>query len=273
MSYSKKERLLKHANDGLELHFIRDINLEGKHVALGFHGLGGIGHLTSRMIVENAIKQGKGEKVGFVIGRMIPPFVEVLDEGYVGFPYELFMIENKVLILLIRIQPWLDDQPILADIFTQFASEKNVRSFILFGGVDRNVFQNPTSDLPVVYVGNDLFMKKKNEIFEKFNFEYTPRGILVSGGISLFLEFAEYRNIPAVAFFSPTTKGILDKAGALKLAKEFIKLLNLTVDLSEVEEEIKTSSRLDLEELLREEADMEMIGRKGSDDDYSQVFT
>jgi len=272
MEGGRKKKNLKWQTEGLQLHFTEAVDLKDKYIALGFHGLGGIGHLTTRMIVENALKQGKGRKVGFAIGRMIPPFVEVLEDGKVGMPYELFLIEDKVLMLLIRMQPWLDDQPILADILTEIAVNNDVKGFILFGGVDRNVFSNPTSDLPIVYVGNDQFMKVKNELFDNFDFEYTPKGILVSGGISLILEFASYRNIPAVALFAPTTKGILDSRGALKLAKAFIDLVGLSIDLSEEEKQI-FSGGFDLSELLKEEADMEMISKKGSDDDLSQVFT
>lgn len=259
------------AGDGLEIFFEKEFNLQDKIIALGFHGLGGIGHLTTRMIVEGALKQGLAERVGYFIGPLIPPFLEVLDGARVGLPYELFLIEDKVLALLIRVQPWLDDQPIMADKLTELASREGAKGFVLFGGVDVDVFQRPRDEIPLVYVGNDIFLRKPDILFPNFQMASAPKGILISGGISLFLEYATYRGVPAIAMFSPTFKGSFDKEGAFKLAKKFIEITGLSVDLSYIESEIKEASRV-LEEALRELPTQEM-GESLREDDFSQIFT
>ncbi|MGQ4892586.1 MAG: PAC2 family protein [Candidatus Njordarchaeia archaeon] len=268
----KKEKIDVSKKDGLELYFEKEFNPANKIVALGFHGLGGIGHLTTRFIVESALEQGKGERIGYVIGRMIPPFVEVLDGGRFGFPYELFLIEDKVIMLLIRIQPWLDDQPILADIFTNYAKINNIKAFVLFGGVDVNVFpEKRGGDLPLVYIANKAFLDNKEDIMPKLNMEVAPKGILVSGGISLFLEYATYRNIPAAAMFSPTLKGTLDKKGAYNLAKKFIELAGLTVSLTKIKKEIDMTQKL--LESLQEQGIEPRETRTTGEEDLSHVFT
>jgi len=267
----KRERDRSRFQDGLEIVFEKDIDLRNKIIALGFHGLGGIGHLTTRMIVEGALKQGIAERVGYFIGPLIPPFLEVLDDAKIGFPYELFLIEDKVLALLIRVQPWLDDQPILADILTEIARKSEAKGFVLFGGVDVDVFQKPRDEIPLVYVGNDVFFRNPNSLFKDFSLENAPKGILISGGISLFLEYATYRGLPAIAMFSPTFKGSFDKEGAFRLAKRFIELAGLSVDLSHVEREIKEAAKV-LAETLK---DFQMLesGEKRGDEDFSQIFT
>ncbi len=268
MKREKPEQVFK---DGLKIVFEKDIDMRDKYIALGFHGLGGIGHLTTRFLVESAVEQGLGEKVGYIMGRMIPPFVEVLDNGRFGFPYELFLIEDKVLTFLIRIQPWLDDQPILADIFSRFAKENGVKSFILFGGVDVNVFPERGEELPIVYVANEAFLKSPESVIPRFDIDTAPKGILVSGGISLFLEYSTYRNIPALALFSPTTKGILDKKGAYKLAKKFTELVGLNLNLDSIKREIEITQKV-LESIQQGVVpESEEVETKG--DDFSQVFT
>jgi len=266
----KQERNKIQIRDDLKIVFEKTVNLRDKYIALGFHGLGGIGHLTTRFLVESAVEQGIGERVGYVIGRIIPPFVEVLEDGKIGFPYELYMVEN-VLFLFIRIQPWLDDQPILADIFTKLAADNGVKSFVLFGGVDVNVFPEDRKELPIVFVGNDIFIKNVNEILPNFEIEAAPKGILVSGGISLFLEFSTYRNLPAVALFSPTSKGILDKKGAYNLAQKFIELTGLPISLKRIKKEIEMTQML-LKQ-IQETPPIEMPEKKGEDEEPSHVFT
>ncbi len=267
----KREKGRTRGQDGLEVFFEREVDLKDKIIALGFHGLGGIGHLTTRMIVEGALKQGLAERVGFFIGPMIPPFLEVLDEARVGLPYELFLIEDKVLALLIRVQPWLDDQPIMADILTDIAQKNGARGFVLFGGVDVDVFQKPRDEIPLVYVGNDVFFENPDALLENLSLENAPKGILISGGISLFLEYATYRHLPAIAMFSPTFKGSFDKEGAFRLAKKFIELTGLSVDLSYIEKEIKEATKA-LAETLKDISVLES-GEKKREDDYSQIFT
>lgn len=257
--------------DGLEVFFEKKVDLADKIIALGFHGLGGIGHLTTRMLVEGALKQGLAERVGFFIGPMIPPFLEVLDEARVGLPYELFLIENKVLALLIRVQPWLDDQPIMADILTDIAQKNGARGFVLFGGVDVDVFQKPRNEIPLVFVGNDIFFENPKSLFQNLSLENAPKGILISGGISLFLEYATYRNLPAIAMFSPTFKGSFDKEGAFRLAKKFIELAGLSIDLSYIEKEIKEATKV-LAETLKDVNVLESSESK-REDDFSQIFT
>jgi len=245
-----------------------DANLANKVLLTGFHGLGGIGHLTIRYIVESGLKQGKAKKMGYLIGRTMPPFVEVLQNGSFGNPYEFYEVDNAVF-LLIRFQPFLEEQAVIADLLTQFAKEQGVSAIILLGGVDINAFEDHENP-PIVYIANEEFLKNWSDKLRQLNLHPAPRGIYVTGGVALFLSYATHRKIPAAALFAPTEKGIINRQAALDLAKKIKELLNLSVDLLEIEEELRTT-----EEMIRKmqekltKASMEAEKKE----DLSQLFT
>jgi len=252
----------------LSLVITEDTNFEGKFIVTGFHGLGGIGHLTVRYLVESGLRQKKARKIGYLIGRTMPPFVEVLQDGSFGNPYELFELGNAIF-LLIRFQPFLEEQAVLADILTHFARERKISGIILLGGIDINAFENAKNP-PIVYIANKFFMDSWIDNLKRAGIPAAPKGIYVTGGVALILSYATHRNIPAVALFAPTEKGIINRQAALALAKKIKEFLNLPVDLMEIEEELRTA-----EEVLRkmQEKLTKATVEAEKKEDLSQLFT
>ncbi len=242
--------------------------LKNKILITGFHGLGGIGHLTVRYIAESSLKQGVGRKIGYIVSRIMPPFVEVLNNGYFGSPYELIEVGDAVL-LLIRFQPTLEEQALLADEMTKLAEKAELRAILLMGGIDITAFQD-TDDVPIVYVSNDIFKLNIIENNDKWDISVAPKGIFVTGGVALFLTYATHKNIPAAAIFAPTEKGVINRAQALRLAKKIINLLNLPVSLDEIEKEIEETADMlkKMQEKILREAQKEQTS-----EDLSELFT
>lgn len=231
--------------DFLEIVLEDENAFRDKYLILGFHGIGNIGHLSIRYIIEGAKKKGTCRKVGYIIGRMMPPFVEVIDGGLFGVPYEFYHVGNAIL-LLIRIQPTLDEQSILADILTKYAKEKGIKGIILTGGIDISVFRTPEEIPDVVFVANRKFKEFMND--NPWNtLKPAPKEILVSGGVALFLAYATHYDIPVIALFAPTEKGIINFRGSLMLSKKIANLLNLPIDVSEIERRLRKIE----EEMLR----------------------
>ena len=250
-----------------DIFILEEIDLNDEFLITGFHGLGGIGYLTTRFIVDMALKQNLGKKIGYLLGPKIPPFIEVLDNGSFGFPYELFHVENS-LFFLIRLQPLVEEQPIIAQKLSDFAIKNNLKGFILLGGIDRDIFKDNVP--PAVYITNSYF-RGYDSILSKLEIPPAPKGILVSGGLALLITYAEHKKIPAIALFAPTRKGILDKNGALKLAKVIISMLNLNISVQEIERDIKRTEMLlkEIREKVEKETKKEPISRS----DTFQIFT
>ena len=242
--------------------------LRGKVLITGFHGLGGIGHLTVRYIAESALKQGLGRKIGYIVSRIMPPFVEVLSNGSFGSPYELIEVGNAVL-LLIRFQPTLEEQALLADKVTELAKEVGLSSILLMGGIDITAFPS-VEDTKLVYVANDAFKSNIIAKNNKWTLSVAPQGIFVTGGVALFLTYATHRNIPAAAIFAPTEKGVINREQALNLAKKVIEILDLPVSLEEIEKEIAAASDMlrKMQEKIMKEAQKEQPS-----EDLSDLFT
>jgi len=244
--------------------------LKDKIFITGFHGLGGIGHLTVRYIVETAIKQGQGRKIGHIVSNLMPPFVEVLSEGDLGIPYEIIEVGDAVL-LLIRFQPTLEEQTILADELTKLSAQVGIKAFMLMGGIDSSAFGNRDEILPLVYVANEKFKEEIIPSMKNWNLKTAPKGIFVTGGVALFLTYATHRNIPAAALFAPTEKGIINKEEALRLAKKVIELLDLSISLDELEKEIQIA-QIALRK-LQEKLLTETRKKEEAPEDVSQLFT
>jgi len=254
--------------DGLKI-VVDDINrLKNKVLITGFHGLGSIGHLTVRYIAESALKQGLGKKIGYIVSRIMPPFVEVLNDGSFGSPYELIEI-NDAILLLIRFQPTLEEQALLADEITKLAKKANLRYILLMGGIDITAFPD-LDDARLVYVANDAFRSNIVANNKKWNLAAAPKGIFVTGGVALFLTYATHRDIPAAAIFAPTEKGVINREQALRLAKKVIEILDLPVSLEEIEKEIAATT-----DMLRkmQEKLMKETQKEQPSEDLSELFT
>jgi len=253
---------------GLRIIIDETERLEDKVLITGFHGLGGIGHLTVRYIAETALKQGVGRKIGYIVSMIMPPFVEVLNDGKFGIPYELIEVGDAIL-LLIRFQPTLEEQALLANELTKIAKKEKMRAIMLMGGIDITAFHDG-EEAPLVYVANDVFEEAVIPKIKTWDLKVAPRGIFVTGGVALFLTYATHRNLPAAALFAPTEKGIINRQESLRLAKKVIELLELPVTLDELEKEIKAAQAVlkRVQEKLLEEAEEEK-----APEDLSQLFT
>lgn len=248
---------------------IEDINkLRGKTLITGFHGLGNIGHLTVRYIVESALKQGLGKKIGYIVSRIMPPFVEVLNGGSFGAPYE-FIEVNNVVLLLIRFQPTLEEQALLADKITELAKKAGLKCILLMGGIDITAFPD-LDNAQLVFVANDEFKSNIIARNNKWDLTAAPKGIFVTGGVALFLTYATHRNIPAAALFAPTEKGVINREQALNLAKKIVKILDLPISLEEIEKEIAATTDMirKMQEQLMKETQKEQVS-----EDLSELFT
>ncbi len=242
--------------------------IRGKWIITGFHGLGYIGYLTSRFLVETALDEGNGKRVGFALSRFMPPFCEV-SNGVCKLPYEFYEIGNAV-VLFIRMQTILEEQYLMADAITELAKQNDAKGFVLLGGIDIGAFHE--EEPSIVYVHNKPFESVLQDF--KLNIKKAPNGIVVSGGIALFLAYAEYRNIPAIALFAPTKRGIQDFKGAAELAITVTNLLNLPINPDRIREKMrKRLAEAEVEAKIRRKIEQLAQRERENVEDVSQLFT
>lgn len=227
-----------------------------KYIVTGFYGLGLCGFLTTKFFYEAAQQSNNISKVGIYWSKNLPPVVEVDANGGFYYPVELYKVSDNTGILMFRYQLHTSLHFDIGDQITDIAKNNDI-TLILAGGIDINAFpleKRETAD--IVYTGNTPFRKYyiDNPNFQ-WDIEKSPSGIVVSGGIAIFLMFAEQKGVPAVSLLAPTLPkaGHMDYLASLKLAKRINNVFSMNINFDPIEREIKKQ----LEEFLSQETKIE----------------
>jgi len=210
------------------------------YIITGFYGLGFCGYLTTKFLYDAAYSRGKTRRFGIIWSNSLPPVVEVDDTGKFRYPIEIHRIGANASVLLFRYQPSMSMQVGIADVITALAKEKGM-TLILCGGIDINAFpEERRDDADVVYVCNGPF-EEKYIVNGRWEVDKSPPEVVVSGGIALILMYADRREVPAVSLLTPTIArtGYLDYRASLKLAKRIVRMFELDIELSSIEEKVQ----------------------------------
>lgn len=236
-------------------------------LATGYHGLGWIGTLTTRLLVEAALDCSVARRIGYALSRYMPPFVEVLPDATCGFPYEFYKIGDNFVALLIRMQPILEEQYTCAAALAELAKESGARGFVLLGGIEISAFRE--QEPSIVYVTNRPFRSLNNAI-SLDGIRKAPAGIVVSGGLALILAYAEHAGIPAIALFAPTRRGVQDFQSAFELARLVVRLFKLPITEDALRRRVDIFTKM--QEIAQE---IERISEKEKErrEELSQLFT
>jgi len=231
-----------------------------KYMVTGFYGLGLCGYLTSRYLCEVAEELGCLRRIGLVWSASLPPIVEVNNNGTFNYPVELCQISDRASVLLFRYQVPSGLHVSIADKITDLAKKYEI-ILILAGGIDIKVFPSiKRENADIVYTSNSVFKTMLNSGAFKWDIEKSPPGVVVSGGIAIFLMFAELKGVPAVSLLAPTyaQAGYVDSLASLKLAKRIAKTFDFGLDLSPFD----TRIQLEVSRLMEMRAREEMRQRK-----------
>lgn len=216
----------------------------------GFHGIGWTGYIAIRHLIKTA----KAEKIGYLMGDVIPDIISIEDEHLI-LPFEFYSYKNFVMFQP-PLQPILLEQRKIIQELAQWIVNSNFKEAVLIGGLDIR-FQQESKDLRLV--PTKAFVSKGR----KFDNPYLEKGLLIRGPLALLLTHLEVLNFPAVVILPFANPDRPDPAAAAVsidfLNKNYqldISTSQLLTDAKLIEDEIAEILRQERERTEREPHDM-----------------
>ena len=71
----------------VEIKLFEKIDLKGKYLITGFHGIGVVGYIGTKFLIE----ESNARKIGMIISKLMPPLVSLDDAGNIQLPFEIFL--------------------------------------------------------------------------------------------------------------------------------------------------------------------------------------
>ena len=221
----------------------------------GFHGLGWTGYIAIRHI----IKSTNTERVGYVVGDLLPDVISIENERLV-LPYEFHRYKNLIVFQPpfqpILIEPYriAEQQKIIREL-AEWIAKSNFKETVLIGGLDIR-FQQEKNTLRIIPTRS--FSRT-----EELNSPLLEKGLLVRGPLALLLTHLEILNVPAVVIL-PYAKSDRPDPAAAAVAIEFlnsnyqleIPTTQLQTDAQKIEDEISEILRQERERSEQEPRDM-----------------
>jgi uncharacterized protein (TIGR00162 family) len=205
-------------------------------------GLPGIGSVAW-LAVNHLQKELKAELFAEVFSQMFSPKVWLTEEGIVKLMKGEFYFwkntggEPDILIFSANEQPYSPEgQYELADMVLDLAHRFQVRRLITMGGMATDSFP----DHPKVYVGGtEEELVKELEMLGAVKLA----GGAITGTNGLIFGLAKPKKIPAICLLAETPGYLQLDASAAKAALQLSsKLLNITLDYTELEKQAKENS-------------------------------
>lgn len=217
--------------------FIKELaKVELKNPIL-IEGLPGLG-LVGKIAIKYLVKQLKAQKLAHLYSPHFPYFVLVSKKGSVRLLRGTFYYwknesgENDLILFTGDSQAQtIEGQYEISNVILEFARQKNVKLIVTIGG-----YRVETKDKPKVIAAAtsqsllDRALKAEAII--------SPTGSPIVGTAGLILGLAPFKKIEALCLLGETRGYLPDPKAAKSVLEVLLRLLNLNVDLSGLDEEI-----------------------------------
>jgi uncharacterized protein len=199
-----------------------------KTVLMGFRGIGQVGYLTTKYLIDNLETEKKG-----VISSLVAHPVVIVEDGHLSYPLEIYQYRE---IGIIRVE----DVPLnrygayLIREIIRWLKEKGVERLILVGGLVSTLREGEEDTARVV----------TNSHWEGETYtRYTQKDVRILGPLAYSLYYSEIYSLPSMAILAyANSEQPVDPRGAY-YALEMIKKI--------------TGIEMDTEELLKTAAEVE----------------
>jgi hypothetical protein len=246
------------------------IQIEPKNPFLieGLPGLGMVGKIATRYLV----KQLKADKFALLYSPHFPYYVIVNKKGNARLLRgEFFYWKNSEGNDLIFFTgdsqaQTIEGQYEIAETILDFAKRYSVEAIITLGGYRKEAGEMPE----VVATATDAEILDKAL---KANAAPSPPGNPIVGTAGLLVGMAKFKKIPALCLLGETRGYLPDPNAAKSILLVLQKMLKITVNLDELDEEIKKSDKI-LEKMRQIEARRETYAkkmRKGEEDKTTYI--
>lgn len=228
----------------------KQIDFENSIFITGFHGIGWTGYIAIRHLIKTA----EAERIGYIIGDIIPDIISIEDEHLI-LPFEFYKYKDFI-IFQPPVQPILIEQGKIIQELAQWIVDSKFKEAVLVGGLDIR-FQQDSNELRLVPT------KAFIDSGRKFDSPYLEKGLLIRGPLALLLTQLEVRYFPAVVILPFAKPDRPDPAAAARAIEFFNKYYQLDISISQlqtdaqmIEDEIAEIVRQDRERNEKEPYDM-----------------
>lgn len=217
--------------------FIKELaKVELKNPVL-VEGLPGLG-LVGKIAVRYLVKKLKAQKLAYLYSPHFPYFVLVSKKGSVRLLRGTFYYwknergENDLILLTGDSQAQtIEGQYEISNAILDFAKRQNVKLVVTIGG-----YRVETKDKPKVIAAATSQSLLERAL--KADAIISPMGSPIVGAAGLILGLAPFKKIDALCLLGETKGYLPDPKAAKSVLEVLLKLLNIHVDLSGLDEEI-----------------------------------
>ncbi|MHA1699658.1 MAG: proteasome assembly chaperone family protein [Promethearchaeota archaeon] len=234
----------------IEIQIFKELDaLKGKYLVTGFFGIGSVGFLTVKALIEET----KSKKIGIIVSTNMPPLVSVDNNGDLSMPFEFYLDEdNGFIYLLIRFQPHPSEIREFAKTIVEFVANNEIKGLILLGGLDKN-FKKEADALDYKCVITNEFQAKYLPTVKKEELPIIDKGLFISGGIALILIELQRCQIPALTIFVYADKDRPDMMAATKTIEIINKIFSKNIKIEKMIQEANEFEK-EIERIMKHEA-------------------
>lgn len=190
----------------ISIELLEDIDLEGKYLITGFHGIGYVGYIALKYMIA----QTNARKIGNIISNLMPPFVSLDSKGDVLLPFELYFDDSDdIIFLIVRFQPHPDEMREFTKELVNFVIENKMRGLVLLGGLDQALKPADDEKGYRCIITNGFPVKDEQPPF-------IEPSLIISGGIAMLLVELQLRKVPALTLFPYADREGFDIHAAMK---------------------------------------------------------
>ncbi len=223
--------------------FIKELSKVDLKDPILVEGLPGLG-LVGKIAVRYLVKQLKAHKLAYLYSPHFPYFVLVSKKGSVRLLRGVFYYwkneggANDLILFTGDSQAQtIEGQYEIANVICEFAKQKNVKLVITIGG-----YRVEAKDKPKVIAAST-----SQDVLEsalKAGAIISQTGSPIVGTAGLILGLAPFKKIEALCLLGETRGYLPDPKAAKSVLEVLIKLLNINVDLSGLDEEIAKAENM-----------------------------
>ena len=212
-----------------------------KYFISGFHGLGSVGFIAMKHLIDNLEINGKKvDRIGVIKSKAAPPFI-YLENDRIVVPFEIYAL-GEILIFLPRLPPYRHYESDFSEsIVSWIINSKQFELILLVGGVDKSL--QGEGDSSVKFVPTKSFKTLKSD-WKDLNDNMLSTGLMIQGPLAIMLGLLDLEKLPALGILSYAERERPDPKGAAEAIKIINHLLNIDCSLDEL---LKNSDSIDEE--------------------------
>ena len=199
----------------------KELDLQGRYLVTGFHGIGWTGYIANRFLVG---KIG-GERIGYLQFQGMHPVVRLWHKK-ISYPYDIFLLGENIFLASEAPLPDELTMEVTGDI-AGWVKKSGFKTTIVIGGLTKAVKKK--GDPPLMGVATS----KARPLMKKHNIPWMMDDLNIVGPLAGLLFHAERMNLPLLALL-PFSETRPDRRAAAVAIEKLGEILCFKVDTQEL---------------------------------------